>query len=224
MAREFVVGGDERASADNSVRVLICDDHALYRRGLIMVLEDATDIEVVAEAENGKQAVAMARRHAPDVILMDVSMPGIDGVEAAGVVTDVLPGVPIVMLTVSESEEDLLAAMKNGAVGYLAKEASITEVADAVRAVVGGGTLISPAMASLVLQSLPRADDGSGPHRLTPREESVLGLVAEGRPSDDVASELGLSVNAVRNHLRNVLEKLRRRSRNGTSDEPSEPS
>src|SRR5687767_10117888 len=136
MAREFVVGSGERAPEDHSIRVLICDDHALYRRGLIMVLEDATDIEVVAEAENGKQAVAMARRHAPDVILMDVSMPGVDGVEAAGVVTDVLPGVPIVMLTVSESEEDLLAAMKNGAVGYLAKEASITEVADAVRAVV----------------------------------------------------------------------------------------
>jgi len=217
MAREFVLGIDDGAREDGSIRVLICDDHALYRRGLIMVLEDASDIEVVAEAENGREAVAMARRHAPDVVLMDVSMPGFDGVEAAGVLTDVLPGAPIVMLTVSESEEDVLAALKNGAVGYLAKEASITEVADAVRAVVRGGTLLSPAMARLVLGSLPGADNGTGPHRLTPREAALLGLLADGKSNAEAAGEVGVSANAARNHQRNVLEKLRRSSRNGTT-------
>src|SRR5437868_3232494 len=143
---------DERARGDNEpIRVLIADDHALFRRGLNMVLESEEGIDVVAEAEDGQDAIAKSEEFAPDVVLMDVRMPRVSGIEATRTIRDVIPTAKILMLTVSDEEEDLYEAIKAGANGYLLKEISIEEVADAIRAVVQGQSLISPSMASKLL-------------------------------------------------------------------------
>src|SRR6267143_2091596 len=132
----------------DAIRVLIADDHALFRRGLNMVLESEDGIDVVAEAEDGQDAIAKSEEFAPDIVLMDVRMPRVSGIEATRTIRDVIPTAKILMLTVSDEEEDLYEAIKAGANGYLLKEISIEEVADAIRAVVQGQSLISPSMAS----------------------------------------------------------------------------
>ncbi len=201
------------------IRVLIADDQALFRRGLFVVLGTEDDIEVVAEAENGEQAVARAAELAPDVVLMDVRMPKVSGIEAAAQISALLPTTKILMLTVSDEEDDLYEAIKSGANGYLLKEISVEEVAEAIRAVVLGQSLISPSMASKLLNefnSLARraAQQEQLPTPvLTSRELEVLKLVAKGMSNRDVAEELFISENTVKNHVRNILEKLHLHSR-----------
>ena len=142
----------EPASSADAIRVLIVDDHALFRRGLIQVLLFEDGIEVVGEGEDGEDAIRKAEELAPDVVLMDVRMPRISGIEATRRLAEALPTTKILMLTVSDEEDDLYEAIKAGATGYLLKEISIEEVADAVRAVMQGQTLISPSMASKLIQ------------------------------------------------------------------------
>src|SRR5436190_19360449 len=139
--------GREDLAAD-AIRVLICDDHALFRRGLIMVLESEDGIEVVAEAEDGEEAIRKAEDVAPDVVLMDVRMPRMSGIEATRAIAEAVPTAKILMLTVSDEEEDLYEAVKAGATGYLLKEIAIEEVANAILSVVTRQSLISPSMAS----------------------------------------------------------------------------
>ncbi|MDA8283054.1 MAG: response regulator transcription factor, partial [Actinomycetota bacterium] len=139
------------AEPDEVIRVLIADDQALFRRGLFVVLAGEERIKVVAEADNGEDAVARAEQLAPDVVLMDVRMPRLSGIEAARQVRDLVPTTKILMLTVSDEEDDLYEAIKAGANGYLLKEISVEEVAEAIRAVVQGQSLISPSMASKLL-------------------------------------------------------------------------
>src|SRR5918999_1512506 len=139
------------AAGVDRIRVLIADDHALFRRGLIMVLESEPDIEVVAEAQDGTEVIVKTEEFVPDVVLMDVRMPKLNGIEAARAIRELVPSVKIVMLTVSDEEDDLFDAIKAGANGYLLKEISIEEVADAIRSVVQGQSLISPSMASKLL-------------------------------------------------------------------------
>ncbi len=136
---------------DQVIRVLIADDQAVFRRGLNVVLDSEDDIEVVAEAEDGEEAVAKAEELAPDVVLMDVRMPRINGIEAARRIREMLPTTRILMLTVSDEEDDLYEAIKAGANGYLLKEISVEEVASAIHSVVQGQSLISPSMASKLL-------------------------------------------------------------------------
>ncbi|HSP05046.1 MAG TPA: response regulator transcription factor [Acidimicrobiales bacterium] len=204
--------GDDPASDD--IRVMICDDHALFRRGLIMVLEAEDDIEVVAEAEDGEDALEKAVEFVPDVVLMDVRMPGVDGIEATRRIAEKVPTAKILMLTVSDEEEDLYEAIKAGATGYLLKEVSIEEVAPAARAVVAGQSLISPSMASKLLGEFSnlakRAEERSSvpTPRLTERELEVLRLVAQGKSNREIAGDLYISENTVKNHVRNILEKL----------------
>jgi two-component system NarL family response regulator len=200
------------------VRVLICDDHALFRRGLMMVLEEEAGVEVVAEAENGAEAVAMAEDFAPDVVLMDVAMPGLDGIEATRKISLLHPSARIIMLTVASDQDELFDAIRAGATTFLLKESSIDEVADTVRAVVGGQTLLSADLAVRVLDEFEQiaaagSGDGSSSPTLAPREASVLRLVADGRSNADIATELDISENTVKNHLRNVLGKLHLHSR-----------
>ena len=204
---------------DDAIRVLIVDDHALFRRGLQMVLEGESDIDVVGEAADGHEAVELAERTTPDVVLMDVRMPRRSGIEATRAIKDTLPSARILMLTISDEEADLYEAIKAGASGYLLKEISIDEVAAAVRAVHKGQSLISPSMASKLLNEfaamVKRQDERTqvpGP-RLTERELEVLRLVAKGMNNRDIGAELFISENTVKNHVRNILEKLHLHSR-----------
>jgi DNA-binding NarL/FixJ family response regulator len=209
--------GDISGSSADTIRVLICDDHALFRRGLVMVLESEDGIEVVAEAEDGEDAVAKAEETAPDVILMDVRMPKMSGIEATRAIAEVVPTAKILMLTVSDEEEDLYEAVKAGATGYLLKEISIEEVANAIRAVITGQSLISPSMASKLLSEFnnlaKQAQQKVMAPKLTDRELQVLKLVAQGLSNREVAEELFISENTVKNHVRNILEKLHLHSR-----------
>jgi two-component system NarL family response regulator len=201
------------------IRVLIADDHDRFRRGLRMVLEADEDIEVVAEAANGEEAVARVEELAPDVVLMDVRMPHQNGIEATRTIRGAFPSTRIVMLTVSDDEDDLFDAVKAGANGYLLKEVSIEEVADAVRAVVQGQSLISPSMATKLITefgSLARRAEEADPSaatKLSERELEVLRGVATGLSNDEIARQLGISPAAVRNHVGNILVKLQLRSR-----------
>lgn len=203
----------------DAIRVLLCDDHALFRRGLIMVLESEDGVEVVGEADDGHEAIRQAEALMPDVVLMDVRMPKVGGIEATRAIAEVVPSAKILMLTVSDDEDDLYDAIKAGATGYLLKEISIEEVASAIQAVMSGQSLISPSMASKLLTEFTnlarRADERQSmpTPRLTDRELEVLKLVAKGMSNREIAGELYISENTVKNHVRNILEKLHLHSR-----------
>jgi two-component system NarL family response regulator len=207
------------SSDGERIRVLIVDDHALFRRGLMLVLESEDGIDVVGEADDGEDAIAKAEELAPDVVLMDVRMPKVSGIEATRRLAEAMPTTRIIMLTVSDEEEDLYEAIKAGATGYLLKEISIEEVADAVRAVMQGQTLISPSMASKLIAEFTnlakRASDRQQvpAPRLTDRELDVLRLVAQGITNREIADQLFIAENTVKNHVRNILEKLHLHSR-----------
>ncbi|HVF54348.1 MAG TPA: response regulator transcription factor [Actinomycetota bacterium] len=207
------------SAREDAIRVLLVDDHALFRRGLQMVLEGEADIEVVGEAADGEEAVEQAEAMTPDVVLMDVRMPKRSGIEATRAIKETLPTTKIVMLTISDEEADLYEAIKAGASGYLLKEIAIEELASSVRAVYGGQSLISPSMASKLLsefavmvKSRDERPEVPGP-RLTERELEVLKLVARGMNNRDIGTELFISENTVKNHVRNILEKLQLHSR-----------
>ncbi|HEX6595324.1 MAG TPA: response regulator transcription factor [Acidimicrobiales bacterium] len=199
--------------------MLIADDHERFRRGLKMVLEAEDGIEVVAQAGTGAEAVAKVEELAPDVVLMDVRMPVQNGIEATRTIREAFPSTRIIMLTVSDDEDDLFDAVKAGANGYLLKEVSIEEVADAVRAVVQGQSLITPSMAAKLISEFGtlarRASEVEAPPNpsLSPRELEVLKRVARGMSNEDIADELGMTPPAVRNHVANILVKLQLRSR-----------
>jgi len=202
-----------------AIRVVIVDDHALFRRGLDLVLSEEPGIEIVGEAEDGVEAIARADELEPDVMLMDVRMPKASGIEAARAVRAAHPEIKVVMLTVSDDEQDLYESVKAGANGYLLKEVAIEEVADAVRAVAQGHSLISPSMASKLLGEFNvlarRAEERqvSMAPRLTERELEVLRLVAHGQSNREIARALFIAENTVKNHVRNILEKLHLHSR-----------
>jgi DNA-binding NarL/FixJ family response regulator len=214
----------ERRSADGApepIRALIVDDHALFRRGLEMVLESEPDIELVGQASDGEEAIQRAGESLPDVVLMDIRMPRSSGIEACRALKNVAPSAKIVMLTISDEEDDLFDAIRAGASGYLLKDIPLDEVADAVRAVYGGQSLINPSMAAKLLTefaALARREEDETPQqvpapRLTEREIEVLRLVARGMNNRDIAKELFISENTVKNHVRNILEKLQIHSR-----------
>lgn len=202
-----------------AIRVVLVDDHALFRRGLELVLSGESDLEVVGQASDGEEALRVVRSLTPDVVLMDIRMPRMSGIDAARAIRDSVPGTKVIMLTVSEEEDDLFAAVRAGASGYLLKEVSIDEVAGAVRAVTRGHALISPSMAAKLLVEFnalsERAADRqrAGDPKLTDRELQVLRLVGKGMSNREIASELFIAENTVKNHVRNMLEKLGMHSR-----------
>ena len=203
------------------IRAMIVDDHALFRRGLEMVLDSEPDIELVGQASDGAEAVEKAAESLPDVVLMDIRMPRSSGIEACRAVKEAAPSAKIVILTISDEEEDLFEAIRAGASGYLLKDIPLDEVAGAVRAVHGGQSLINPSMAGKLLTefaTLAKRDDEERAQelpapRLTEREMQVLKLVARGMNNRDIAKELFISENTVKNHVRNILEKLQIHSR-----------
>jgi DNA-binding NarL/FixJ family response regulator len=204
------------------IRVLIVDDHALYRRGLLTVLETEDGIEVVGEAADGVEAVDQAEETLPDVIVMDVSMPKRGGIDACRVIKQRVPSARILMLTSSDDEANLFEAVRAGANGYLLKDVPPEEVAAGIRGVYQGQSLLSPMMASKLLtefalisqrDTLPAPTPGLELPRLTHRELDILKLVARGRLNREIAAELFISENTVRNHIRNILDKLQMHSR-----------
>ena len=209
----------DEATGAETLRVMVVDDHALFRRGLQMVLQGEPDLDLVGEASDGAEAVERSQELMPDVILMDVRMPKRSGIEATTQIKDLLPHVKILMLTISDEEADLYDAIKAGASGYLLKEIPIEEVADAIRSVWAGQSRISPSMASKLLNEFAAMTKVTGDRpqipapRLTDREMEVLKLVAKGKNNRDIAKDLYISENTVKNHIRNILEKLHLHSR-----------
>ncbi|HEV3401675.1 MAG TPA: response regulator transcription factor [Acidimicrobiales bacterium] len=203
------------------ITVVVADDHELFRRGMQTVLAMEAGFDVLAQAADGEEAVAKVAELAPDVVLMDVRMPRVDGIEAARRIRESTPSTRVVMLTISDEEDDLYGAVRAGANGYLLKDSSLEDVADAVRAVARGESLISPSMASKLLAEFTAVTGGAGPGeevdegapRLSPREIEVLKLVAQGHTNREVAAALHLSENTVKNHVANILDKLHLRSR-----------
>jgi DNA-binding NarL/FixJ family response regulator len=196
------------------IRVLIADDHAVVRQGLRTFLDLQDDIEVVGEAADGAEAVALAERRRPDVVLLDLRMPGVDGLRACARLR-ALHGPEVLILTVSEHEPDLYAALRVGAAGYLIKDMPPAELIEAVFAVARGEPRIAPALASRMLTDLGRGtatvDDPVA--RLSEREREVLALLAEGLRNREIAERLVISEPTVKTHVRHVLEKLRIRNR-----------
>ena len=206
-----------RSTGREPIRVLVVDDQELFRRGLTMLLAVEPGLAVVGEAGDGAEGVTLAESAAPDVILLDVRMPKKSGIEACLAIKESVPSAKIIMLTVSDEEADLYEAVKSGASGYLLKDSSIEEVAQAIRVVADGQSLISPSMAIKLIdefKQMSRPERETGPAlRLTERELDVLRLVAQGHSNKEIAARLFISENTVKNHVRNMLEKLQLHSR-----------
>jgi len=196
-------------------RVLLTDDHALFREGLAGIVSSQDDMEVVGEANDGLEAVIMAQEIKPDLILMDVQMPGMDGLEATRQIKQILPETTIVVLTVRDDDDKLFEALKNGAQGYLLKDIRSHEMLKKLRAALNGDAALSPTLAGKVLTEFRRLSlnhrvdpDRSKDDNLTERETEVLSLVATGATDKEVAEKLVISLNTVKTHMRNILSKL----------------
>lgn len=188
------------------MRVLLVDDHALFREGLVSLLR-TRGIEVAGEASDGAEAIALARELAPDAILMDLTMPGMGGLEATRVITAEFPEIKIVMLTVSEADEDLFEAIRSGAHGYLVKSTPSADFFELLEALDRGETPLSRGLAGKIVRYLA-SGGASDTAPLTPREDQVLRLVAGGRTNHDIAEELSISDATVKFHMSNILTKL----------------
>lgn len=198
------------------MRVLLADDHALFRAGIASLLQ-AWGLEVVGEAANGLEALELARRRRPDLVLMDIAMPDCNGLEATRLIKAELPATRIVIVTVSDEDEDLFEAVKSGAEGYLLKDMSRDELHGTLEAVAAGEPALSRGLAAKILDEFARlAEEGPAKQpedELTPREREVVQLVAEGATNREVAEALFLSEHTVNFHMKNILRKLHLRNR-----------
>jgi DNA-binding NarL/FixJ family response regulator len=192
------------------IRLLVADDHPAFRRGLELMLSDVDDIEMVGEADTGQRAVEAARRLTPDVILMDLRMPELDGLEATRRITSQSSSPAIVVLTMFEDDDSVFAAMRAGAHGYVLKGADREEIVRAIHAAAAGEAIFGPGVARRVIQHFATGGESSTPPfpLLTGRERDVLDLIAAGRGNSAIAHELMISLKTVRNHVSNVLTKL----------------
>jgi DNA-binding NarL/FixJ family response regulator len=199
-----------------TIKVLIADDHKLFRQGLIGLMKTREDlVEVIGEAETGAEAVSLAEQLRPDVILMDIYMPQMDGLQAAKEIHERFPQIAIVMLTSSEKDGHLYEAVQVGVSGYLLKSLDANELFDLLKGVVKGETAMTRAMAGKLLKSVANrmANEGKGEQSLTERELLVLRLVASGASNQDIADKLTISINTVKSHLKNILDKLQLENR-----------
>ncbi len=204
--------------AQSPVRLMVVDDHRLFRDGLVSLLKGFDDVSLVAEAGSGAEAVQKAQDSLPGVILMDMSMPGMSGIEACKQILAFAPDTAICMLTVSEQDEDLFAAIRAGARGYLLKDTELDVLHDSLRVLADGGTSITPVLARRLLEEFAKASPpprqaGPGLDQLTSREREILEYVAAGWRNQEIADHLVIAVNTVKVHLRNILEKLDLRNR-----------
>ncbi len=204
------VRADEQALTD--VRVLIVDDHDLFRTGLRNLLEDE-GVQIVGEAAAGQEALDIVRQNPPDVVVMDLNMPGMGGVEATRHISTIAPLTRVLMLTISDQDNDVIDAILAGACGYLLKDSSIHDLIAGIRAASLGESLISPTIAAKVLQRLRAAStqpqiESTIRAELSDREIEVLKLIANGKDNASIAAELHISPKTVKNHISNILMKL----------------
>jgi two-component system, NarL family, response regulator NreC len=194
------------------IRILLVDDHKLMRSGLRVLLEQQSDMAVVGEASDGREAVALAGSLKPDVVVMDIGMPNLNGIEAAHQMTQSFSEIAVVMLSMHSDESYVLRALKAGAKGYLLKDSAESDLIRAVKAVAESKSFFSPAVSKVLLDDYVRKLKRSGAEDaydlLTPREREVLQLVAEGKSNKDIANLLNLSVYTVETHRSNIMEKL----------------
>ena len=192
-----------------SLRVLLVDDHALVRAGIRSLLRDIEGIEVVGEAADGAEALAIAGRERPDAVLLDIAMKGMTGLETAARFRELHPGVKVLILSMHASEEYVLQALHAGVVGYLIKDSATAELELALRSVVRGETYLSPAISRQVVEGyVQRVGAGASDDPLTPRQREVLKRVAEGRSTKEIAFDLGLSVKTIETHRAQIMERL----------------
>lgn len=205
------------APAQVPIRVLLADDHALFRQGVRRLLDGAGDIEVVGEAESGEQTIRLVEELVPDVVLLDVAMPTLSGIDAARIIKTSTPRASIIMLTVHADEEFLFEAIKAGAMGYLLKDCTPEELIRAIRVVHSGEGLLAPTMAAKVMREFARTRETQGAATvhlpLTQREIEILQHVAGGLANKEIARRLTISERTVKNHLSNIMEKLHVNSR-----------
>lgn len=204
-------------SSSGPIRVLLADDHDLFRQGVRRLLEAAEDIDVVGEASNGEQAVRQVEEFAPDVVLLDIGMPDLSGIDAARIIKTTSPRTGLIILTVHGEEEFLFEAIKAGAMGYLLKDCTAEELLRAVRVVYEGEGLLAPTMAAKVMHEFAKVrgtqDLAAVMNPLTQREVEILQHVASGLANKEIALRLGISERTVKNHLSNIMEKLHVNSR-----------
>jgi two-component system nitrate/nitrite response regulator NarL len=194
------------------IRVILADDHPMFRAGVAASLGTVDDVELVGQADDARGALALAREHLPDIALLDVNMPG-SGLAAARDITSACPATRVVMLTVSEDEDDLLAAMKAGASGYVLKGAGATELVAVLRAVMAGEVYVAPALAWQLLREMSKPRDSNPLDDLTVREREVLELVAQGHTNLEIGERLNLAEKTIKHYMTNILGKLHVRSR-----------
>jgi len=198
------------------IKILFADDHTLIRSGLRLIVEQQPDMAVVGEAEDGRQAVTLAASLNPDVAVLDIGMPNLNGIEAAQQITQADPRTAVVVLSMHRDETYILRALKAGVRGYLLKDSAESDLVRAIRAVAEGKSFFSPAVSKVLLEDYMRKLQRTGAEDsydlLTPREREILQLVAEGKSSKEIAATLNLSVYTVETHRANILEKLKLKS------------
>jgi DNA-binding NarL/FixJ family response regulator len=193
------------------IRILIADDHPLFRDGMHGLLDSVPDTEVVGEAATGDEAIALAASLQPDVILMDIKMPGINGIQATREIVHTSPHIGILVVTMLEDDDSVFAAMRAGACGYLLKGAKQAEILRAIRAVANGEAIFGPSIARRLLGFFAATRRTVPPRifpELTEREGEILALIAQGRSNEEIAEQLSLSLKTVRNHVSNIFSKL----------------
>ncbi|MDP9221700.1 MAG: response regulator transcription factor [Actinomycetota bacterium] len=198
------------------MRVVVADDQTVVREGLVTLLDLLPDVTVVAAAANGAEAIAAVAEHRPDVVLMDLRMPGVDGVEATRRITADQPGTAVVVLTTYADDESVLAALAAGASGYLTKDAGRAAIARALHAAVDGQSTLDAAVQARLLRAAtapPPRGPAALPDGLTPREAEVLGLIAAGRSNAEIAADLFVSEATVKTHINNLFAKIDARDR-----------
>lgn len=203
--------------SEEHIRVMIVDDHPVWRDGVRADLEGAGDMTVVGEAADGGEGIELVLAELPDVVLMDLHLPTVQGVDAIRRIAEEAPSVRVLVLSASGEETEVLEAVKVGATGYLLKSVTSEQIVQGVRQVHAGEPVFSPSLAGLVLSEFRRVStaeaQGPGEHGLTPRENEVLRLVAKGYTYREIAEQLYISEKTVQNHVRNILTKLQLRKR-----------
>ncbi len=201
------------ADAPTPIRIVVVDDHTLFRRGITALLAKVPDFAVVGEAADGFEGIKAAATHKPDVVLLDLNMPGISGIEAMKAILAESPATHVVMLTVSEHAEDLMAALRSGALGYLLKNIDSDFLVDSIRRAANGDSVMSPEMSTKLLREIRTGAPAAAHPALSPREREILGYLARGASNKEIARALDVAESTVKIHVQHILRKLELSSR-----------